>query len=209
MMRLPILAAALAGFALLAPPASADSTSDMFAGFQAKSNDPIQVDAQALEVHEEGNQRISVFSGGVTVKRGNTLMKAGTITLYSNASTTPAAPAATGTSAPATASAAATAAAANSSAFTRIEASGKISVASGNQMVTGDTAVVDMKANTITVAGGVVLSQGPNVITGSRLIVNLTTGTARVEQEPGKQIRGVFSPGGITPGQTPGSTPAQ
>ena len=51
------------------------------------------------------------------------------------------------------------------------------------------------------IAGGVVLSQGPNVITGSRLVVNMTTGTARVEQDPGKQIRGVFSAGGLTPGQ--------
>ena len=55
-----------------------------------------------------------------------------------------------------------------------------------------------MKANTITVSGGVVLSQGANVITGSRLVVNLATGRARVEQEAGKQIRGVFSPGAAT-----------
>jgi lipopolysaccharide export system protein LptA len=177
--------AVLAGLSLAASPALADAASDLFAGFQAKSKDPIQVDAQALEVHEEGPQRISVFSGGVTIKRGNTLMKAGTVTLYS------------GTDATA------------SSAFTRIEAGGKISVVSGAQTVTGDNAVVDMKANTITVAGGVVLSQGDNVITGSRLIVNLATGRARVEQDPGKQIRGVFSPGGITPGQSPGATPAQ
>ena len=188
MRTLAIIAAVVAGLAVVVAPAFADSTSDMFAGFQAKSKDPIQVDAQALEVHEEGTRRISVFSGGVTVKRGNTLMKAGTITLYSGTD------------------------AAAASAFTRIEASGKISVSSGNQSVTGESAVVDMKANTITVAGGVggvVLSQGQNVITGSRLIINLTTGTARVEQDPGKQIRGVFTPGGITPGQAPGDAPAQ
>ena len=184
MRRVGTIAAVVAGLTFAAP-ALADTASDMFAGFQAKSKDPIQVDAQALEVHEEGTQRISVFSGGVTVKRGATLMKAGTITLYSGTQ------------------------GAAASAFTRIEANGKISVSSGNQSVTGDTAVVDMKANTITVAGRVVLSQGDNVITGSRLIVNLTTGTARVEQEAGKQIRGVFSPGGITPGQAAGTAPAQ
>ncbi len=185
MRRAAIAIAVVAGFAMGAPAAFGDAASDIFAGFQAKSKDPIQVDAQALEVHEEGTQRISVFSGGVTVKRGDTLMKAGTITLYS------------GTQGPA------------ASSFSRIEAVGKISVSSGNQLVTGDNAIVDMKANTITVSGGVVLSQGQNVFTGSRLIVNMTTGTARVEQDPGKQIRRVFSPGGITPGQTTGGTPAK
>jgi lipopolysaccharide export system protein LptA len=86
-------------------------------------------------------------------------------------------------------------------AFTRIEASGKIFVSSGDQKVTGNSAVVDMTTNTITVSGGVVLSQGNNVITGSRLVVNLKTGRAKVEQDAGKQIRGVFSPGsaGLSP----------
>jgi lipopolysaccharide export system protein LptA len=157
--------------------AHADTASDIFSGFQAKSKDPIQVDAQALEVREENGQRVSVFSGGVTVTRGNTVMKAGTISLYSGTQ----------------------GAAAN--AFSRMEATGKIVVTSAGQSVTGSTAVVDMKTNTITVSGGVVLSQGDNVITGSRLLVNMATGTARVEQDPGKQIRGVFSAGGLTPGQ--------
>jgi lipopolysaccharide export system protein LptA len=161
----------------VATPALAESAADIFGGFQSKSKDPIQVDAATLETYEEGTQRVSVFSGGVTVKRGNTLMKAGTIKLFSNLD----------------------ASAAN--AFTRIEARDKIYVSSADQTVTGSTAVVDMKTNTITVSGGVVLSQGGNVITGSRLVVNLATGRARVEQEAGKQIRGVFSPGGATTGQ--------
>jgi lipopolysaccharide export system protein LptA len=177
MKRLNLTAVAIIAALVLPVAGHADTTSDIFAGFQSKSKDPIQVDAQALEVHEENGQRVSVFSGGVTVTRGNTIMKAGTISLYS------------GTQATAT------------SGFSRIEASGKIVVTSGSQSVTGSSAVVDMKANTITVSGGVVLQQGDNVITGSRLIVNMTTGTARVEQEPGKQIRGVFSAGGLTPGQ--------
>jgi lipopolysaccharide export system protein LptA len=33
------------------------------------------------------------------------------------------------------------------------------------------------------------------VITGDRLVVDLATGKARVEQEAGKPIRGVFTPG--------------
>jgi lipopolysaccharide export system protein LptA len=176
------LAAVIIAAALL--PAAADPAADIFQGFQAKSTDPIQVDAATLETYEEGTQRVSVFSGGVTVKRANTIMKAGTIKLYSDKGSP-----AGGTDASANATAAAT-----NGSFTRIEATGDISVVAGDQRVTGDTAIVDMTSNTITVDGNVVLSQGPNVITGSKLIVDLASGRAKVLQAPGKQIRGVFTP---------------
>lgn len=170
---------ALALVAGLAGPAGA-ATADLFNGFQAKSKDPVQVDAGVLEIAEQGKQRISTFSGNVVVRRGQTILKAEKIKLYSDLDSTTA------------------------EGFSRIEASGGVFVSSGEQTVTGKTAVVDMKTHTITVSGGVVLSQGSNVITGSRLLVNLATGQARVEQEAGKQIRGIFSPdaaGGKAAGQ--------
>jgi lipopolysaccharide export system protein LptA len=167
--------------ALVAVPGTAGAaTADLFNGFQAKSKDPVQVDAGVLEISEQGKQRISVFKGNVVVRRGKTVLKAAMIKLYSGLkSTTP-------------------------EGFTRIEATGGVFVSSGEQTLTGKTAVVDMTTHTITVDGGVVLSQGGNVITGSRLVVNLTTGRARVEQDAGKQIRGIFTPqpaGGGTAGQ--------
>ena len=170
---LPALAGALGIFSIgLGGHASAQSASDLFAGFQARSKDPVQVDARSLEIYEEGTQRVSVFSGDVVVRRGKTILKAATIKLYSDLDTQPA----------------------RSDAFNRIEAGGKVYVSSGEQTVTGSTAVVDMKTRTIVVAGGVVLTQGTNVITGSRLVVNLANGRARIEQEAGGQIRGIFTP---------------
>ena len=51
----------------LALPAAAQST-DIFKGFSAKAKGgPIQVDAETLEIVEQGNERISTFAGGVTV----------------------------------------------------------------------------------------------------------------------------------------------
>jgi lipopolysaccharide export system protein LptA len=189
MRRIATLAFVL--FAAAAPAAHADEAASIFQGFQAKSNDPIQVDAASLETYEDGGQRVSVFSGGVTVKRGNTTMSADTIKLYSP----PGANIVGGANTPANANAATQAAApAANGSFDRIEADGHIVVVSGPDKVTGDDAVVDMKANTIVVTGAVVLSQGPNVISGSKLTVDLASGRARVDQQPGKQIRGVFSP---------------
>ena len=168
---------------LMALPASGQST-DIFKGFSSKSKAPIEVDAETLEIIEEGTQRISTFAGGVTVRRGNTTMKAATIKLYSDKDSD------------------------DSNAFTRMEATGTVYVNSGNQTVTGNNAVVDNKAQTITLAGNVVLSQGKNVIVGERLVINMATGSARVEQTQGKRIQGVFNPNVAKP-KKPAETPTQ
>ncbi|MHA1157290.1 MAG: LptA/OstA family protein [Alphaproteobacteria bacterium] len=166
-----VLAAGLPG-GFMAGTALAQGAGDIFAGFQAQSNAPIQVDADSLEIYETETQRIAIFEGAVEVRRGNTLIRASKITLY----------------APIDAS--------SPEAFTRIEAIGGVYMRSGEQTVTGATAVVDMPSNQITITGEVVLAQGTNVITGDRLVVDLATGKARVEQKAGKRIRGVFTPGG-------------
>jgi lipopolysaccharide export system protein LptA len=172
MRRFPVRIAAAVAVAILAGgPALAQST-DLFSGFGSKGKGPIQVDAKTLEIFEEGEQRISVFSGGVTVVRGNTTMKAGTIKLYSNKKSD-------GT---------------DQNAFNRMEATGTVYVNSGKQTVTGAHAVVDNKAQTITLSGDVVLSQGKDVLVADRLVIDMATGHARVEQTPGKAIRMVITP---------------
>ena len=55
-----------------------------------------------------------------------------------------------------------------------------------DQVVTGETAIFDTKANSITMAGGVVLTQCKNVLRGDRLLVDMTTGVSRVESDSGK-----------------------
>ena len=80
-----------------------------------------------------------------------------------------------------------------------------------DQVVTGETAVFDTKANMITMLGGIVLTQGKNVLRGDRLMVDMATGVSRVESDSGR-VQGLFisSGGGGAPGipGMPGSTPA-
>jgi lipopolysaccharide export system protein LptA len=167
-----LVLAALAAVLLPALPALAQST-DVFSGFGAKGKGPIEVDAKTLEILEEGEQRISTFSGGVTVTRGNTTMKAAQIKLFSNKDSE----------------------ATDESGFTRMEATGTVYVNSGKQTITGQQAVVDNKAQTITLTGDVVLSQGKDVLAADRLVIDMATGRAVVEQVPGKSIRMVITPG--------------
>ena len=59
------------------------------------------------------------------------------------------------------------------------------------QVVTGETAIFDTKANLITMLGGVVLTQCKNVLRGDRLLVDMTTGVSRVESDSGR-VQGLF-----------------
>ena len=49
------------------------------------------------------------------------------------------------------------------------------------QTATGDLGMFDMKTNTVTLTGNVVMTQGKNVLRGDRLVVDLTSGVSRVE----------------------------
>ncbi len=155
-------------------------TVDLFTGFQSKSRDPVEIDAAKLEITEEGDQRVSVFSGNVVVRRGETVLRAKTIQVFSD----------TNGKGP------------KGQAFSRIVASGNVDIKSGPQSAKGAKVVVDMGKQTITMSGGVVLSQGANVISGERLVVDLVSGSARVEETAGQRIRGVFTPNSASiPGQ--------
>src|SRR5436305_11408888 len=98
-----------------------------------------------------------------------------------------------------------------SSSIRRLEARGSVIVTQKDQIVTGETAIFDTKANQVTMQGGVVLTQGQNVLRGDRLLVDMTTGVSRVESETGR-VQGLFQSSGSSgpptiPGM-PGSPPS-
>ena len=68
-----------------------------------------------------------------------------------------------------------------SSQISRLEARGGVTVNQKDQTATGDSALFDMKSNTVTLQGNVVVSQGANVMRGERLVVDMTTGVSRVD----------------------------
>jgi lipopolysaccharide export system protein LptA len=189
-----LLAAMLAcgpGYAAPAQSSGGAGSGDIFTGFNAKSKDPIQVDAKTLEIYNDKKQRISVFSGNVVVTRGPTIMHATTMKLYSDLDSKD--PKGSAGKEP------------KSSSFTRIEAFGPISVTSEDQSVTGSNAVVDMKTQILTVTGNVVLTRGKDVATGEKLVVDMRTGRAKIDQAPGKPIRVIISPETASAAGQPGA----
>jgi lipopolysaccharide export system protein LptA len=97
-----------------------------------------------------------------------------------------------------------------SSSIRRLEAKGSVVVTQKDQVVTGETAIFDTRANLITMtggAGGVVLTQCKNVLKGDRLKVDMTTGVSRVESDGGK-VQGMFIQGQDCGSGSGGSKPA-
>src|SRR5690606_12069007 len=63
----------------------------------------------------------------------------------------------------------------------RLEALGGVVITSKDQKATGDTGVFDMRTNTATITGNVIITQGPNIMRADKLIVDLKTGFSRME----------------------------
>lgn len=80
--------------------------------------------------------------------------------------------------------------------LSRIDARGKVVVTSkANQQVTGDWAVFDTKASTVTIGGtDVVLTQGPNVVKGNKLVIDMPTGQSRITRDGPAPVAGSGQP---------------
>ena len=168
-------------------------------GFSQNRDQPIHIEAPVLEVRDKKKE--ATFSGNVKVVQGDTTLTSDTLVVfYEQAPAPDSAPASATPGAAAPAPAVNSKAAAKSappmqseatgtsgnSSIKRLEARGNVVVTQKDQVVTGETAVFDTKANLITMLGGVVLTQCKNVLRGDRLLVDMTTGVSRVESDSGR-----------------------
>jgi lipopolysaccharide export system protein LptA len=154
-------------------------------GFSQNRDQPIQIEAASLEMRDKKKE--ATFSGNVKVVQGDTTMTSKTLVVFYDAAPTAAPPppaAAKGSKSGSMQ--AASPGPGGSSSIRRLEAKGSVVVTQKDQVVTGETAVFDPRANLITMVGGVngvVLTQCKNVLSGDRLKVDMTTGVSRVESD--------------------------
>jgi len=203
---------AAAGFALAliasnhAGAQGAASVPNAMQGFAQNRDQPIQIEAASLEMRDKKKE--AIFSGNVKVVQGDTTMTSKTLVVFYDSGPDQA------TSPPATAKGAksatmqsATPGPGGSSSIRRLEARGSVVVTQKDQVVTGETAIFDPRANLITMAGGVVLTQCKNVLKGDRLKVDMTTGVSRVESDTNK-VQGMFIQGENCGSGSGGAKPA-
>lgn len=181
-------------------------------GFSQNRDKPIQIEAASLEVRDKKKE--ATFSGNVKVVQGDTTMSSKSLVVFYDQGPPPEQqPAAPKKGAKAAAGApmqSATPGPGGSSSIKRLEARGSVVVKQKDQVVTGDLAVFDTRANSITMSGGVVLTQCKNVLRGDRLVVDMTTGVSRVESDTRVQalfIQGSEGCGGPSKGGAPAPPP--
>jgi lipopolysaccharide export system protein LptA len=166
-------------------------------GFSQNRDKPIQIEAASLEVRDKAKE--ATFAGNVKVVQGDTTMTSKSLVVFYDQSPGPEQPPPqpkqkAAKAAPGTPMQSATPGPSGSSSIKRLEARGSVVVKQKDQVVTGDKAVFDTKANLITMSGGVVLTQCQNVLRGDRLMVDMTTGVSRVESDAGR-VQALFMQG--------------
>lgn len=79
----------------------------------------------------------------------------------------------------------------------RIDATGGVFVARGNETARGDVAVYDFNARVITMVGNVALKRGSDTLNGGRLVIDLNSGVSSVDGRAGGSSSAI---GGPSPG---------
>src|SRR4051812_42709867 len=159
-------------------------------GFSQNRDQPIQIEASSLEMRDKKKE--ATFAGNVKVVQGDTTMTSKSLVVFYDQANAPAPAAKSAKAGPIQS---ATPGPGGSSSIRRLEARGSVVVTQKEQVVTGETAIFDTRANQVTMQGGVVLTQGQNILRGDRLVVDMTTGVSRVESDTGR-VQGLFQSSG-------------
>lgn len=147
-------------------------------GFSQNRNMPVKIQAATLELREKDQK--ATFSGDVHVVQGDTEMRSKSLVVFYDSegkSGMKAAQPGPG----------------GQQQIRRIEAMGGVVVTQKDQNASGDTGIFDMRANTVTLTGNVVVTRGKDVLRGHRLVVNMTNGVSRMESSSGHgRVEGLF-----------------
>ncbi len=187
-LRHPLLIAAVF-LAVTAAPLNAQPSKgppNALQGFSQNHDQPVHIEAATLEVRDK--DKVATFSGDVRVTQGDTNMRCKTLMVFYEQDDAKADQSKS--------LKAATPGPGGQQRIKRLEARGGVVVTQKDQTATGETGVFDMKSNTVTLNGEVVMTQGQNVLRGDRLVVNLTNGVSRVESgKNGRdRVQGLFVP---------------
>ena len=136
-------------------------------GFSQNRDQPVKIQAASLEVRDK--DKTATFSGDVRVVNGDTEMRCKSLRVFydddsGKASMKAADPGPGG-----------------SQQITRIEARGGVVVVQKELQTTGESATFNMRENTVTLLGNVVVVRGQDVLKGKELIVDLTSGVSRIK----------------------------
>lgn len=164
------------GAVLLVVPGAAAQTSatvpNALQGFSQNRDKPIQIKSQSFELRDK--DRKATFTGNVHVVQGDIIIRCKSLVVTYEPDTS------------AGGAKAAQPGPGGRSQISKLEAQGGVIVTQKDQTATGDSGFFDVRNNTVTLIGNVVVSQGQSVMRGERLVVDLTSGVSRVESGKSK-----------------------
>lgn len=162
MLRSALRPAALA-LLLGAPAAAQPAATTAFGGITADIRAPVEVSADALSVDQTDGT--ATFTGNVVIGQGEMRLSADRVSVvYAEG---------------------------DRRRIRSLEASGGVTLVSGEDAAEAAEARYDVESGTVTLTGDVIVTQGQNVLAGETMVVDLGDGTARVEG----RVRSVLQPG--------------
>lgn len=153
----------LAAFVMMAPSTQAQGTNVSFGGLKADTGLPVEVTAENLSVNQADGT--ATFTGDVLVKQGEIRLQADEIRVeYGD----------TGGD------------------IERLHASGGVLLVNATDAAEAASAVYTIASGEVVMSGNVLMTQGQAAIKGQTLVINLKTGTGRMEGG----VTTTFTPGG-------------
>ena len=147
---------ALTAAAFIASAASAQKQDSVSALKGHKTNAPVDVTSDRIEVQDRADR--AIFSGNVQIRQADLTMVADRVTIaYSTQGGVQ---------------------------INRIDASGGVIVRSPSETARGEFGIYDTDRKLITLIGGVQLNRGANQVNGSRLVIDLDSGRAVIDGGP-------------------------
>jgi len=110
-------------------------------GFEINKNDPIYITADWMEVDQ--NKNTITYKGRVVTVQSDLTMRSETLTAYYDP---------------------------ESKQMKQIVAEGKVNATQGNRVATGDKAIFDQQAKTVTLTGNPVMRQGNSQVSGNKVV---------------------------------------
>jgi lipopolysaccharide export system protein LptA len=154
-------------------------------GFSINRDKAVQIEAGALEVRDK--DKIAKFTGDVRLVQGDTVLGCKTLLVYYE-----------GDDGDIT-SALQSGVKREEQRIRKVVAQGGVKVTQGDQSASGDSGVFDMRTNTVTLTGNVVVARGSDVLRGHKLTVDIANGVSTIESGNGP-VEGLFrASGAVTP----------
>ena len=152
--------------------AAKDDSNKSATGFEFNKKDPIYITADWMEVDQKKNT--ITYKGRVVTIQNEMTMRSETLTAYYEA---------------------------EMKQMKQIVAEGKVNATQGNRVATGDKAVFDDKAKTVTLTGSPVMRQGNSQVSGAKVVYYVEQDKAIAESDGKVQVRAIIFPDELKAGE--------